>query len=93
MLRVWGKLWKNSRIVHQWTANNDERNLDEETRFDSCVEEILYHLDLPKPIWLEQNFRDMKRFGKTEFREEHFVEHFPYAMLELDVIETDEDEE
>ncbi len=91
MLRVWGKLWKGSCIVQQWTAENEELYLDGETRFDNCLEEIIHRLDLPKPIWLEQNVQDMKKFGKTEFRGEHFIEHFPYSMLEIDIIETDDE--
>jgi hypothetical protein len=92
MLRVWGKLWKNGRIAEQITIENDDRRRTEQDRFDQCFEAIIHALDLAKPIWLPQNTREMQRFRRTEFRQEHFIEHFPYKKFEIEIIETDEDE-
>lgn len=91
MLRVWGKLWKNGRITQNITIENEEYGRTPEERFDRCLEEIVHRMDLPKPIWLPQNTREMKTFQQTEFRQEHFVEHFPYKKLEIEIIETDEE--
>ena len=91
MLRIWGKLWKNGRIVQNITVENEETG-DEKERFINCLDDILHQMDLPRPIWLPQNTREMVRFRRTEFRQEHFVEHFPYKKLEIEILETDEDE-
>lgn len=92
MLRVWGRLWKKGRMVRDITEENDDRSRTEADRFEDCLEEIIREFDLPKPIWLPQNTRELDLFRQTQFRQEHFVESFPYDKLEIEIIEKDDEE-
>ena len=93
MLRVWGKLYDEKRMCADLVAEDECEELPFEERFENCCEQILRSFDLPKPIWLPQNRRELERFGRTDFRQEHFVEKFPYNIFELEIIETDEKED
>ncbi len=55
----------------------------------AAVEEACYALDLPKPIWLDQNIRDFQRHAKTRFGQDSFIEDLPFDFLEIQVIEED----
>lgn len=93
MLRVWGKIWVKNRIAQSHTAEDDHRNQSDAIRLESCIDEIIHALDLPRPIWLPKNHEDMKKFRRTEFDQDHFIEHFPYQRFEIEIIGTDDDEE
>lgn len=93
MLRVWGKLWRRNRIVQSFTAEDDHTEWTEKARFESCLDRIIEELDLPRPIWLEQNRNEMNQFGRTQFHQDHFIETFSYQSFEVEIIGTDDDEE
>ena len=93
MLRVWGKIWHKNRVVQSHTAEDTHQNWSDEVRFEVCVDEIIQVLDLPRPIWLPQNKKDMEQFGATQFHQDHFIEHFPYQSFEIEIIGTDDDDE
>lgn len=93
MLRLWGKIWDKQRIVRSYTQEDDRRDDPMEDRIRRCLEGIVKEFDLPVPLWLPSNQRDMTRFGSTRFTQDHFIESFPYQSLEIEIIETDEDDE
>lgn len=93
MLQVWGKLWKRDRICQSHTAEDDHQNWKDSVRLEVCIDEIIDRLDLPRPIWLAQNHEEMRQFGRTHFRQDHFIEQFPYQSFEIEIIRTDDDED
>lgn len=93
MFRLWGKLYDRTRVCAEFIAADDRTGAPIGERFGDCLEEILRQLDLPKPIFLPQNERELAAFRKTSFRQDHFMEHFPYLQFELDILETDDDEQ
>lgn len=92
MLRVWGKLWAKNRIAESCTIEDADTTLPPEMRMKHCLDQIVRAFDLPMPIILPSNQDDLKRFGQTRFTADHFVEHFPYQSLEIEIIERDDDE-
>ena len=50
-------------------------------------------LDLQRPIWLEQNRQDIRSFGRTNFRQDHFIEPISYDALEIEILEMDDAKE
>lgn len=93
MLRVWGKIWYKNRIDQSYTAEDNHQSWSDEVRFDSCMDEIIHALDLPRPIWLPQNHQEMRQFNRTSFHQDHFIENFPYQKFEIEIIGTDDDDE
>jgi hypothetical protein len=42
-----------------------------------------------RPIWLDANIRDFKKFSKTRFSADNFVETIEFEYLEIEVLEED----
>lgn len=91
MFRVWAKLMKGSHMLDDFVAENENEREDLTQRLYDCMEEICQHFDLAKPIWLDQNYDELNRFGKTSFRQDHFIEHIPFQALEIEIIEMDDE--
>ena len=54
-----------------------------------ALDEICYHFDLGKPIWLDATIADFKRHSKTRFFQDNFIEEIPFDYLEIQIIEED----
>lgn len=92
MFRIWGKIWKENRMVRDITvvdsASSSEKNRTKKI-FDS-LEEICYAFDIGKPIWLNVNINEFKKIDKTRFSKDSFIEEIDFDFLEIQVIEEDE---
>ena len=88
MFRVWGKLFKDNRMLKDLTVCDDSQD----TRTHKvlhALDEMCYAFDLSKPIWLDSNFREFQRHAKTRFRQDSFVDEVDFDFLEFQVIEED----
>ena len=88
MFRVWGKLFKDNRILKDLTVCDDSQD----TRTHKvlhALDEMCYAFDLSKPIWLDSNVREFQRHAKTRFRQDSFVDEVDFDFLEFQVIEED----
>ena len=88
MFRIWGKLYKNNRLIQDITVCNDT----EDTRTHKvfyALDEICRVFDLSKPIWLDANIREFKRHARTCFRQDSFVDEIDFDYLDFHVIEED----
>lgn len=88
MFRVWGKLFKDNRMLKDLTVCDDSQD----TRTHKvlhALDEICYAFDLSKPIWLDSNVREFQRHAKTRFRQDSFVDEVDFDFLEFQVIEED----
>ncbi|MCI8585441.1 MAG: hypothetical protein HFI92_05995 [Lachnospiraceae bacterium] len=88
MFRIWGKLYKNNRLIQDITVCNDT----EDTRTHKvfyALDEICRAFDLSKPIWLDANIREFKRHARTCFRQDSFVDEVDFDYLDFHVIEED----
>jgi len=92
MLRVWGKIFSTVKMVRDAECADERTDLPFDVRLEDCLEEIVKELDLPKPIWFPVNREELNNFRKTQFRQDNFVEAFPYMYFELEILETDDDE-
>ena len=88
MFRVWGKLFKDNRMLKDLTVCDDSQD----TRTHKvlhALDEMCYAFDLSKPIWLDSNVREFQRHAKTRFRQDSFVDDVDFDFLEFQVIEED----
>lgn len=88
MFRVWGKLFKDNRMLKDLTVCDDSQD----TRTHKvlhALDEMCYAFDLSKPIWLDYNVREFQRHAKTRFRQDSFVDEVDFDFLEFQVIEED----
>ena len=88
MFRLWGKEFKNNRMIKDTTFCDDSQDTRTHKIFRG-LEEICYEFDLGKPIWLENTIEDFKRHAKARFYQDNFVEQIDFDFLEIQVIEED----
>ena len=86
MFRVWGKLFRDNRMVRDITICNDAEDTRTHKVFHA-VDEICYAFDLSKPIWLESNIREFRRHARTRFFQDSFVDDIDFDYLDFHVIE------
>lgn len=87
MFRMWGKLFKDNRMLKDITVCIGELSLSRTAMVFQAMDEICYEFDLGKPIWLDANIQEFQQHSKTRFRQDNFIEHIEFDFLEIQVIE------
>jgi len=87
MFRLWGKLWKNNRLLKDVTITVEDNSLNRTRKIYKALEEICYTFDLPKPLWLENNISEFKRHDRTRFSQDNFIELVDFDYLEIQILE------
>lgn len=86
MFRLWGKEFKDNRMVRDTVVCDD--NDDTRThKIFRALDAICYEFDLSKPIWLDANIEEFRRHDKTRFTQDNFVDSIDFDYLEIHVIE------
>lgn len=86
MFRLWGKLWKDNRMLKDIVICDDSDDTRTHKIFHA-LDAICYEFDLSKPIWLDSNIEEFKKHDKTRFRSDHFVDSIEFDYLEIQIIE------
>ena len=89
MFRVWGKLFKNNRMLKDITIENPAMDMNRTSKVYAALDEICYQFELSVPIWLDSNKRDFIKHDKTRFHQDNFIETIDFDYLEFHVIEED----
>lgn len=88
MFRVWGKIFKNNRMIADTVV--EDATIDTRThKVFRALEEMCYIFDLGKPIWLDSTIKEFKRHDKVRFYQDNFIEQIDFDYLEFHVIEED----
>ena len=87
MFRMWGKIWKNNRLIRDTTVQISDYSLSRTSMVFQALDELCYECDLSKPIWLDVNISEFQRVAKTKFVQDNFIEQIPFDSLEIQVIE------
>ena len=90
MFRMWGKLFKENRLLADSTVCNDDPEMSPTKQVFSALDTFCADFDLSTPIWLDTNIREFKRHSKTRFHQDNFVETIDFDYLEIQVLEEDE---
>lgn len=89
MFRLWGKIFKDNRLLNDITIENPDTTLNRTRKIYAAIDQICYAFDLEHPIWLESNVNEFKRFDKTRFFQDNFIGSIDFDFLEIHVIEED----
>lgn len=88
MFRLWGKLYKNNKMIADLTVENPSEDTRTHKVF-SAITEICLHFDLSEPIWLNTNITEFKRRSRTRFTQDNFIEAVAFDFMEIQIIEED----
>ena len=81
MARLWAKIIVKNRIFKQAT---------EPCRFEDIAEAlnaICKEFDIPSPMWLGKQEREIEAFRLTSFGQDNFIEEVPFQKLEIEFLE------
>ncbi|MFR5601416.1 MAG: hypothetical protein ACLTKI_03200 [Lachnospiraceae bacterium] len=87
MFRMWGKTFKNSRMIQDTVISIGDYSLSRTAMVFQALDEICYQFDLGKPIWLETTIQDFKRHDKARFYQDNFIESIDFDFLEIQILE------
>ena len=88
MFRLWGKIFKDNRILKDFVI--EDASVDTRThKVFRALDELCLEFDLSKPIWLDKTVNEFKRYDKTRFYADSFIDSVDFDYLEIHVIEED----
>jgi hypothetical protein len=87
-MRVWFKLWKDTRLLDTETIEDTTEDTRTHKIFHA-LEEACLRFDLGKPIWLDANISEFQSRSRTRFSRDNFVEEIDFDYLEIQVLEED----
>ena len=90
MFRVWGKVFKNNRLVNDITIENSNKEMSRTAKVYQALDDMCYHMDLQVPIWLDSNKKEFISHDKNRFYQDNFIETIEFDFLEFHVIEEDD---
>ena len=83
MLKIWGKLIYDNRIIKDEVSVSEIEGSYQEN-LKACISELCYKLDISTPYWLKSNINEYNRRHKTSFDENNFIDeiYFDKFMIE-----------
>lgn len=87
MFRLWGKIFKENRMLKDMVVCNPDYSLSRTTMIFDAIEKICIEFDLGHPIWLENTISEFKRHDKVRFTQDNFIELIDFDYLEIQVLE------
>lgn len=87
MFRMWGKIFRDNRMIQDTTICISDYSLSRTDMVLQSLEQICYQFDLGSPIWLDSNIRDFQIHSRTRFGQDQFMEPIEFDYLEIQVIE------
>ena len=87
-MRFWARTFKDNRMTGDVVIENN----DDDTRTHkvfAAIDRISYDLDITRPIWLDSNISDFKKYSKVRFYSDSFIEEVPFDYLEFSVLNED----
>ena len=89
MFRLWAKIFENNKLKHDMVVENDSSELNRTRKVFAAIDDVCVKFDLSRPIWLDSNIEEFKRYDKTRFTKDSFIERVDFDYLEVHVIEED----
>lgn len=87
MLKVWGKILKNGKLIKSETFTSDKEGLDD------AMLEALEHFgrafDIEVPMWNAKHTVELGVFRRVIFREDDFIDIINFDRFEIEILDRD----
>ncbi len=78
-----GKLMVEGRIVREAASQDNDGAHSFRDKLENCLVELCSSLEIPVPLWLKKNTRELAAFRKTFFTSEQFIEKVWFDKFEI----------
>jgi len=86
MLKIWGKIIKNNKIIKDEVAVSDIGGTYQEN-LKQCINELCYKFDISKPYWLPTNLDEYNKRNKTSFTKDNFIEQIDFDKFTIEELD------
>lgn len=84
MIKIWGKILVEDRIINGKTIVVDESN----TSFFEMLQDLSYSLNIPTPILMDKHVHDFNLFHFCYFRPDDFVEKVNFEKFVIELVKS-----
>lgn len=78
-----GKLLVEGKIVREDSSEDNETEHNFRDKLENCLIALCSALEIPVPLWLKKNTRELAVFRKTFFTPEQFIEKVWFDKFEI----------
>ncbi len=78
-----GKLLIEGRLVREASAEDNEEAHSFRDKLEKCLIDLCAVMEIPVPLWLKKNTRELAIFRKTFFTSEQFIEKVWFDKFEI----------
>ena len=89
MLKIWGKLIKDNRIINDEVAVAEADDSYQEN-LKTCITELCYKFDISTPYFLKSNVNEYNKRRKTSFDENNFIEEINFDKFMIEELKPNE---
>ena len=87
MFRLWAKIFTNNHLIKDIVICDESTTLSRTQKIFAAIDKCCVEFDLSKPIWLDANITDFKRYDRVRFTKDNFIDSIDFDYLEIHVIE------
>lgn len=84
MIKIWGKVISNEKIVKSKTVSVDTEN----TTFFDMLSNLCHLLNIPTPVLLDKHAYDFNVFGICTFKQDDFIEEIAFDKFSLEIFKS-----
>lgn len=89
MLKIWGKIIKNSKIIKSEVAISELEGSYQDN-LKACLIELCDKFDIQKPYWLPTNLQEFNRRSKTSFNKHNFMDEIDFDKFIIEELEVED---
>lgn len=78
-----GKLYVQTKQVKEAVAADNDEEHDFREKLEKSLIDLCAELEIPVPLWLKKNTRELAIFRKTFFSSEQFIEKVWFDKFEI----------
>ena len=83
MLKIWGKIMTDNKIVRDEVVQSDIDGSYQE-KLKACIIELCYKFDISKPYWLPRNLEEYNKRLKTSFNQDNFIDEIEFDQFVIE---------
>jgi len=81
-----GRLLVEGKIIREGTSHDDDSSHSFRDKLENCLIDLCASMDIPVPLWLKKNTRELAVFRRTFFSSEQFIEKVWFDKFEIKLI-------
>jgi hypothetical protein len=82
-LTLSGKIFLKGKLVREGFAEDNAQDHSFKDKLEKCLIDLCADVDIPVPLWLKKNTKELAIFRRTFFSSEQFIDKVWFDKLEI----------